>query len=112
MKIEFNVKGTEKQVAWCKDILKDFNELWQNVTVENIFNDEDNYKSGEEIINLINSETADFIINNKCYIQSEAMNKYFDYEQIIIIEAEKHNIESSKYRKIIKFLKGKSLKRF
>lgn len=25
MKIEFNVKGTEKQVNWCKDILKNFN---------------------------------------------------------------------------------------
>lgn len=77
MKIEFNIKGTEKQIAWCKKILKDFNLFFETLEDRELFKkymkeDYEYFKSNQityqvikEVVQRINNENASYIIENR-----------------------------------------------
>ena len=108
MKIEFNVKGTEKQVNWCKDILKNFNVFFENVTVENLWGDKACYEEAEKLINNINSMDAGILIMNKGLLESRVLNEVQCYQSFIRNYIENKGYDTSKLGKFFKFLRGKA----
>lgn len=112
MKIEFNVKGTEKQVKWCKDILKDFNAFFQTLEDREIFKEIMSDKDGKfydiytrcyEIVKvavqMINNENASFIIDNRDRFQKTAFESNFK----MIYKFNEFIAEYSKEKKIGKY---------
>ena len=114
MNIEFNVKGTEKQIAWCRDILKDFNHFFETIEERDIFkkmmsdkesqfydNYSRNYDILKNVIQMINNENASYIIENRFYFEK---NKY---------DADNEKYDIKKYEEIIeKYIEEKEIKRY
>ena len=115
MKIEFNVKGTEKQVNWCKDILKDFNDFMSNLQITDLKDYEseeakESYETAEKLVNIINNDNASNIIFNKEDFKS-SFNKSITISSYIDVfkkYAYKNNIEYSKLFKVIKAMQRKA----
>lgn len=112
MNIKFNVKGSEKQIKWCEDILKDFNEFMGNIKLEDIKNNEDEltkegYELAEKIVNIINSEDAKLIIQESEFLKSNiikmvTVNHYID---ILIRYAKKSGEDENKLIRITQHMR-------
>lgn len=113
MNIKFNVKGSEKQVEWCKDILKDFNEFMKNIKLEDMNNNDDkntveSYKLAEKIVNVINSEDAGIIIQQEGEFNCKNIIKRVvieSYVNVIMKYAQKTGEDQNKLFRIVKHMR-------
>lgn len=109
MDIKFNVKGTEKQVKWCEDILKNFNEFMRDIKQEDIKTKKgeiteetkESYSLAEKIVNAINNEDAGLIIQEKEMFNTNV----FFYTDILMNYAKKLGEDENKLFYIVKYMR-------